>query len=329
MISVKVASNTDPKCWSRSSRFHAILPGVLFVLMPFPVFAAGTVTLAWQPSADPTVVGYNIFQGTTSGVYTRKLDAGNGTNITISGLAAGTTYYFAATTYDRKGMVSPFSNEVSYRVPTNSAPVVTNTPNRLPTLNAIGNLTLAKNAARQTVNLSGISSGAANENQALRVAATTSNSSLIQSLSITYTSPRTTGTLYFWTAHNAVGTATITITVNDGGKSNNIIARTFTVTVGAPGNGRQSLTSQPADKVAAAGQTATVNAAAATLAGAAHGNSRFTLTVSGTPGHPYAVQASSNLVDWVSLQTNTAPFTFVDTNADRFNRRFYRSVSMP
>jgi len=23
------------------------------------------------------------------------------------------------------------------------------------------------------------------------------------------------------------------------------------------------------------------------------------------------------------------PFTFMDTNADRFNRRFYRSVSMP
>jgi hypothetical protein len=297
--------------------------------MPLPVFAAGTVTLAWQPSADPTVVGYDIYQGTTSGVYTRKLDAGDGTNITISGLAAGTIYYFTATTYDRKGMVSPFSNEVSYLVPTNSAPVVTNAPNRPPTLNPIGNLTLAKNAAGQTVNLSGFSSGAANENQTLQLTATTSNPSLIPLLFITYTSPRTTGTLSFRPAYNAVGTAVITITVNDGGKSNNIIARTFTVTVGAPGNGRQSLTIRPADKVVVPGKTATVSAAAAMLTGAAHGNSRFTLTVSGVAGHFYVVQASSNLMDWVSLQTNTAPFTFVDTNAGRFNRRFYHAVYLP
>ena len=33
---------------------------------------------------------------------------------------------------------------------------------------------------------------------------------------------------------NATGTATITVTVNDGGASNNIVTRTFTVTVIAP-----------------------------------------------------------------------------------------------
>ena len=297
---------------------------VLFALMPLPACAAGTVTLAWRPSADPTVVGYDIYQGTTSGVYTSKLDAGDATNLTISDLVAGTTYYFAATTVDGAGMISPFSNEVSCKVPTNSGLAVANAPNRPPTLNAISNLTINENAGPQTVYLSGISSGAANKTQTLQVTATTSNPLLIPLLSINYTSPSTTGILRFQPAHNADGTAVITVTVNDDGRSNNIIARTFKVTVLALGNGQQPLANG-----AAAGKTVAASAVAATLANAARGNSGFALAVSGQPGHSYAVQASSNLVDWVSLQTNKSPFTFVDTNTSRFSRQFYRSVSLP
>jgi hypothetical protein len=53
--------------------------------------------LAWSPSLDTNVVGYNIYYGGLSGNYTNKINAGKGTNITISGLVAGATYYFAAT----------------------------------------------------------------------------------------------------------------------------------------------------------------------------------------------------------------------------------------
>jgi hypothetical protein len=69
--------------------------------------------------------------------------------------------------------------------------------------------------------------------------------------------------------------------------------------------------------------------AAATLATAAHASGQFALTVSGVSGYQYVVQASTNMVNWVPLQTNTAPFTFVDANAVQFPRRFYRSVSLP
>ena len=69
--------------------------------------------------------------------------------------------------------------------------------------------------------------------------------------------------------------------------------------------------------------------AAATLASAAHAGGQFALTVSGVSGYQYVVQVSTNMVSWVPLQTNTAPFTFVDTNAGKFSRRFYRSVSLP
>jgi hypothetical protein len=49
----------------------------------------------------------------------------------------------------------------------------------------------------------------------------------------------------------------------------------------------------------------------------------------GKHGYKYVVEASTDLVHWVPVQTNTAPFTFVDAQAGQFSRRFYRSVSVP
>jgi hypothetical protein len=53
------------------------------------------------------------------------------------------------------------------------------------------------------------------------------------------------------------------------------------------------------------------------------------MTVSGVAGSNYVVQASSNLTDWVSVFTNTSPFTFVDSNANQFPQRFFRSFFLP
>ena len=196
--------------------------------MQLPAFAAGSVTLAWDPSADPTVTGYNVYYGGASGTYTNEICAGNATNVTISGLVQGATYYFAATTFAASGMESPFSSEVSYFVP---LPV--NTGNQPPTLNAISNLTTNENAGLQTVSLSGITSGAANENQVLHVTAVSSNLTLIPNPTVNYTSANTSGTLTFTPVANASGTAVIAVTVNDGGTSNNVVKQTFTVTVNA------------------------------------------------------------------------------------------------
>ena len=55
----------------------------------------------------------------------------------------------------------------------------------------------------------------------------------------------------------------------------------------------------------------------------------FALTVSGTAGYNYVVQVSSDLMNWTSVLTNKAPFMFVDTNANRFQQRFYRSFYQP
>jgi Fibronectin type III domain len=77
----------------------------------------GNVTLTWIPSTNPNVTGYNIYYGTTSGNYTKKIIAGNTTSVTISNLNCGSTYYFAATAYDNQEDESGFSNETQYIVP--------------------------------------------------------------------------------------------------------------------------------------------------------------------------------------------------------------------
>ena len=70
-------------------------------------------------------------------------------------------------------------------------------------------------------------------------------------------------------------------------------------------------------------------AASATLASSVFGNGRFAFLVSGASGYKYVIQASTDLVTWVPIQTNIAPFTFVDTNAGRYARQFYRSFFNP
>ena len=85
-----------------------------------------------------------------------------------------------------------------------------------PTLNAISNLAINEDAGLQTVPLSGISSGAANESQALSLIALSSNPALIANPAINYNSPSNSGTLTFTPVANANGSALITVTVSDG-----------------------------------------------------------------------------------------------------------------
>ncbi|HEY1717828.1 MAG TPA: hypothetical protein VGH42_05970, partial [Verrucomicrobiae bacterium] len=69
----------------------------------------------------------------------------------------------------------------------------------------------------------------------------------------------------------------------------------------------------------------TANGSTVILTSVSGANNQFSFLVSGIPGNSYVVQASTDLTGWVSLQTNAAPFTFVDFNMGQFSRRFYRS----
>ncbi len=71
---------------------------------------------------------------------------------------------------------------------------------------------------------------------------------------------------------------------------------------------------------------AVYNSAAATLSSAVYTNSQFRLSLSGVTNYSYTVQASTNLTNWVSLQTNNAPFTFTDSAVTNYPYRFYRAL---
>ena len=121
----------------------------------------------------------------------------------------------------------------SNNIVTRTFVVTVNPINDPPTLDVINNLSLNEDPGLQTINLTGISMGAANEGQTVAVTATSSNPSLISNPTVNYTSPNATGTLTFTPVADASGSSTITVTVNDGGASNNIVTRTFSVTVNA------------------------------------------------------------------------------------------------
>lgn len=99
-------------------------------------------------------------------------------------------------------------------------------------------LVIFEDDSETTKPLGGIGPGP-NENQTLRVTATSSNESLIPNPEVTYKSPETNGLLKFAPVANANGRATITVTVEDAGLDNDLattednatFSRSFDVTV--------------------------------------------------------------------------------------------------
>jgi hypothetical protein len=108
----------------QSARLARILGGTIFLaLLCNPIQALSgnvlpgqNVTLAWKPTASPGGAGYKLYYGGASGRYTNGISSG-ATNVAISGLIPGATYYFAVTSYSLLGVESAFSGEVSYTVP--------------------------------------------------------------------------------------------------------------------------------------------------------------------------------------------------------------------
>jgi hypothetical protein len=106
--------------------------------------------------------------------------------------------------------------------------VTVNPVNDPPTLNAISSVTVDPSVGPKTVSLSGISSGAANENQTITVTAQSSNPTLVLTPTVSYVSPNSTGSLTLTAAAGQVGSATVTVTVSDGQAA---ISRSFAVSV--------------------------------------------------------------------------------------------------
>ena len=154
----------------RDARLSLHLSWALFLpSTPSAAFAAGTVTLAWDASPGTNVIAnYKVYYGVASATYTNTVAAGTNLTVSVSNLVVGATYYFAATAVDTAGLESDYSAEVSTADSCEADEPATHAQR-------LANLTINESASQQTVNLSGITSGATNESQTLTVTASSSN----------------------------------------------------------------------------------------------------------------------------------------------------------
>jgi hypothetical protein len=73
------------------------------------------VTLGWEPNKENNIAGYKIYYGNSSGNYGSNVDVGNRTTYTITGLESDKTYYFVVTAYNKSGIESSYSAEMSHK----------------------------------------------------------------------------------------------------------------------------------------------------------------------------------------------------------------------
>ncbi|MEZ5944511.1 MAG: VCBS repeat-containing protein [Planctomycetaceae bacterium] len=113
------------------------------------------------------------------------------------------------------------------------------TVNAPPTLDEIADVTYSVSPTGHSVSLTGITDGGIGEGQPLRVTAQSSDLNLVGTPVVTYTSPNSVGSLLLTPTGNALGTATITVLVEDGGLDgdlntvldNGVKSQTFQVTI--------------------------------------------------------------------------------------------------
>jgi hypothetical protein len=93
------------------------LSAQLEVITP-PCSGTGTngadVTLVWDPSEEPGVVGYIVHWGREPGVYPWQKDVMQATKMAFSDLESSVPYFFAITAYDLGGTESEPSAAVAY-----------------------------------------------------------------------------------------------------------------------------------------------------------------------------------------------------------------------
>ena len=96
-------------------RTFAVAAAALFLkcAIATTVSATQSVTVIWDANSEPDVIGYRLFYGRESRVYTNQVDV-PGPMAVASNLSEGETYYFAAVAYNIIGLESQLSAEISY-----------------------------------------------------------------------------------------------------------------------------------------------------------------------------------------------------------------------
>lgn len=96
--------------------------GIVALLLAVTGASAQTVTAAWDRNTDGVTVGYRLYYGTASGVYSTHIDTSDTVQAPIT-LAPGSTYYFIVRAYNAASQFGPASSEMSVTMPPPVTPV--------------------------------------------------------------------------------------------------------------------------------------------------------------------------------------------------------------
>src|SRR5690349_16967665 len=113
-------------CLRHLRQWGALLWSCLLLLTPASMSAL-TVNLAWDANTEPNLTGYNLYYGTSSGVYSNKVGVGKVTSYSVT-LPNGGPYFFALTAVNAEGLESDFSTEATYSG-SNTAPTISGLSN--------------------------------------------------------------------------------------------------------------------------------------------------------------------------------------------------------
>ena len=102
-------SRTRPR---RTAPLCALLIALVIDAASAATANAGTIAIEWDPSPDPSVVGYRVSVGTSPGVYTETFDVGSATSFSYQATGNG-TYFLAVASYAEGPSVGPLSDPVS------------------------------------------------------------------------------------------------------------------------------------------------------------------------------------------------------------------------
>ena len=104
--------------------------------------SAGSISIQWDANAEPDVVGYRVFIGTLSGVYSSSVDVGTATSYVYNAAAAGQKYCFAVAAYSAGPRLGDKSVEVCSDTSGNQPPTLTNPGNQTSAVGKALTLTL-------------------------------------------------------------------------------------------------------------------------------------------------------------------------------------------
>ena len=203
---------------------------------------------------------------------------------------------------------------------TRSFDVTVDPVNDLPTIDALADQNVMEDSGPHNVNLSGITTGAINESEPIRVTATSSDPAIIPNPTISYTDPSSTGTLTYQPTADAFGSVIITVQVEDAGldgnlntpSDNGIRFETFNVLV-TPVNDAPGITAVPDQSIDEDSGPGTVNLSGIGP-GAANESEAVTTSVSVTGGDASIIE---NLAVNYTSPDSTGTVTY-DLVADAF-----------